>query len=346
MGVHFGGFVSINIQQAMSSVHNGLHRCEHSFFLDYYFCFDIMKMKGSDLMRKKRIRSTYAIILIVLMLCSGCAAFLQELDNTAVRQNTETMLDSLIANDFQTAYSLVHNFCSEEEFKAKFPKMRELLGNTDTYELKLLSIYTNYTLSNGNKRNVVTSVYEMTSESCRVIVNVRIVDQNDLASFYLTPYEKTDYYFTGTLNNMTDADWIQWSFLLLNVLTLGLAIFAFVDCCKQKIKNKALWLLLLSLGFASLGATISSAGFKIHFNLEWITAYSALIRYGSGIVTLRLMLPVGAIIYCIMRRRLLKDNAQTIAASDNEFESLEESCADQPASQAPESDEIESQQID
>ena len=302
------------------------------FFLIVPYIFDIMKMKGSDRMRKNLVKSVCVIILTVLILCSGCTAVLQELENAEVRQSTEGMLDALIANDFQTAYSLVNKICTEEDFKPAFTQMQELLGNVDTYELKLLSIYTNGTITNGQKSSSVSSVYEMTTKSGRVIVSIRMDDQVGLNSFHLTPYEKTDYYFTGTLSNLKDATGAQWGFLLLNVITIGFTVFALVDCSRQKIKKKALWILLLLLGFISLGATISSTSFRLNFNVGWITAYSALICYGSGTVMLRLMLPVGTIIYFAMRRSLLKESTPAIVTSEKEPETMEEEI---PSDQQP-----------
>ena len=297
---------------------------EHSIFLDYFVPVDIMKTKGSDRMRKKLVRSVCVVILTVLMLCSGCGAVLQGLENAEVRQSTEEMLNALIANDFQTAYSLVSKICAEEDFKPTFTQMRELLGNADSYELKLLSIYTNGTLTNGQKIRSVNSTYEMTTNSGRVIVSVRMDDRIGLSSFYLSPYEKTDYYFTGTLENMKDATGLQWCFLLLNVVAIGFTVFALVDCSRQKIKKKALWILVLLIGFVSVGATIAATSIRLNFNVGWITAYSALIRYGSGTVMLRLMLPVGTIVYFAMRRSLLKQSTPAIVTSENEPENTEE----------------------
>ena len=285
-------------------------------------------------MRKKLVMSVCIIILTVLILCSGCTAVLQELENAEVRQSTEKMLDALIANDLQAAYSLVNKICTEEDFKLAFTQMQQLLGNADAYELKLLSIYVNSSVTNGQKISSVSSVYEMTTKSRRVIVSIRMDDQIGLNSFYITPYEKSDYFFTGTLNSIKDATGAQWGFLLLNVIAIGLTVFALVDCSRQKIKKKALWILLLVLGFVSLGATISPTSFKLNFKVGWITAYSALIRYGSGTVMLRLMLPVGTIIYFAMRRSLLKESTPAIVTSEKEPETMEEEI---PSDQQPNS---------
>ena len=275
-------------------------------------------------MKRNTLIAVSAIILAVLLLCSGCAAALQVLEDAETRQNTEAMLDALITNDFQAAYSLVSENCPEEDFKSVFTQMQKLLANTDSYELKLLSIHANSEISNGQKSRSISSVYEMTTRSSRIIVSIKMDSQIGLCSFHLTPYENTDYHSIGTLENMENATGVQWALLLLNVITIALTAFAIVDCCRQRIKKKALWLLLLILGFFSIGATISPTNFRFNFNLGWITAYSALIRYGSGTVMLRLMLPVGTIIYFVMRRSLLTKNTPSNTPNEEQAEPYED----------------------
>ena len=290
-------------------------------------------------MKKNNIMAVCAIVLAVLVLCSGCAVAIQDLENAEIRQTTEAMLDALIANDPQAAYSLVSNICTEEDFKPIFTQMQALLGNEAVYELKLLSIYTNSAISNGPKSSSVSSVssvYEMTTKSEKLIVSITIDDQVGLSSFYLTPYEYTDYYFTGTLKSMEDATGSQWFVLLLNVIVLGFAVFALVDCCRRKIKRKVLWILLLILGFASVGATVFATGVRLNFNVGWITAYSALIRYGTGAVTLRLMLPVGAIVYFAKRRSLSQQSTTTVVPGNTYLQTPEEvSGIEQQSGQPP-----------
>lgn len=259
-------------------------------------------------MKKRNMVAVCAIFLAVLLLFGGCSEALQSLDNAQVRQSTEAMLDALIANDFQAAYALVSGICTEEEFAPTFSQLRELLQDTDSYELSLLYIHTGAGVSNGQKYKNISSVYEMTAESEKLIIEVRIDDQIGLTRFYVTPYEYTDYHYTGTLDKMQGATGVQWLVLLLNVAVMGVALFALVDCCRQKIKKKALWIAVLVLGFVTVGATVSATGFRLNFNIGWITAYCALVRYGSGTVMLRLMLPAGAIAYFAKRRSLLRQD--------------------------------------
>ena len=267
---------------------------------------DIIKEKGVAFMNRKHALVLIALILVLAVFCTGCAGFLQKMENSQLRSSTEAMLDALIGGDFQKAYGLVSNVCSQEEFQSVFPQLQQILGSGKTYELQMLSVYNNTRISNGEKTVTVSSVYQITTSSGRIIANVQMDDQIGLTTFQLTPYENTDYYFTGTLGHMKDANALQWVLLLLNVVSVCIGVFALVDCARKKIKNKVLWILLLVIGFATVGVSISGTSFRTNFNLGWITAYSALIRFGSGAITLRLMLPAGAIIYFGIRRSLIK----------------------------------------
>ncbi len=273
-------------------------------------------------MKKTNILAILAMALAVLMLCSGCSAVIDSMENQELRQTTESLLDALIADDFQAAYPLVSAICSESEFRLPYEQMKRVLAGTDSYELKLLSVYNNSSLTNGQTVRSVSSVYEMTTDSGKIIVSVVMIDGVGLSSFYLTPYEQTDYYATGTLTNMKGASAIQWVLLLLNVIPLGITVFAIVDCCKQPIRRKALWILLIVLGFVTIGITISSSTLTLNYSLAWISGYSALIIYGSGAVIFRLLFPIGAIIYLIARHSLLKKAAVAAAPVNNTPEPL------------------------
>lgn len=245
------------------------------------------------------------ISILLLSLC-GCSSLIEKFDNQELRQYTEAMLDSLIADDRDAAYLLVQDYCTEEELASVFPQMQEILGQPDTYELKLLSIYTNGQFVDGQQHTVTSATYELIADNRKMIVAVQKSNTSQcIQTFQLTPYELTDYYFTGTLQTMKDANVLQWILLLSNVISIGLAVFAIVDCCRHDIKKKALWILLSALGFFTIGVTLARTGINLNYNLGWITSYSALIRYGSGTIIARLMLPVGPVIYCIRRRALI-----------------------------------------
>lgn len=256
----------------------------------------------------------FLALILSLALIAGCSVNVQDYEDPQVRTYCETILDALIADDFQGAYAPFSGIYAESNFSGAYDQLREYLKGTQDYQLNLLSVHVNSSVTNGEKTKVIRSVYEMTHGDRRTIVNISLQDQAGIATFMLTPYEHTDYSATGTLGRMKGASPIQWLFLLLNAVSLGMAVYAMVDCVRRKMEKKVLWILVLAFGFFTVGTTISDSMFRMNFNLSWITAYSALIRYGSGTMVARLMLPVGAIAYFLSNRtksREIEEPAET-----------------------------------
>lgn len=271
-------------------------------------------------MKMLKISAIIVGMITILLSCCGCSAVKQIMDDEEIRGYTETMLDALIADDFDKAYAVVDDVCTEEEFSATFPEMQKLLSDTDDYTLELTSIYKNSSFANGETVNSTTASYEVVTETQTFVVNVQTNSACDnLCAFNIVPFEKTNYYYTGTIDSMKNATATQWVMLLLNLPAIGVAIFALADCCRKKIKNKAFWIIFIILGFAALSATLGTSSISFNVNIGWMSAYSALVRYGGGMMVFRLMLPVGAIVYLFMRNKLNEKSvpvAETAQISD------------------------------
>ena len=69
-------------------------------------------------------------------------------------------------------------------------------------------------------------------------------------------------------------------------------------------KKKWLWLLLIALGYMIFSLIVTQEQFRVGMNVGAILNYTSLIRYSTGGFTLRLMIPVGAIVYLICRKTL------------------------------------------
>lgn len=267
-------------------------------------------------MKKVRLFAALLLLFSLALLCAGCTPNLEAFENMDSRLHTESILDALIADDFQSAYTSFSNICSESEFTTIFQQMQELVLGTEKYGLKLLQIQNQTSIINSAQTKTIYSTYEMMSDSGRMIIDIVINEDSDILSFYITPYEHTGYYVTGMLANMEDATAVQWVFLVLNIIPLGFTIYAVVDCCRQKIRKKALWIIWLLLGFATIGFTLSASSVRLNFNLGWLTGYTSLIRYGSGAMVVRFMLPAAAISYFAARKTLLQKAAAESAPNE------------------------------
>ncbi len=247
------------------------------------------------------------MVLVFVLLLSGCSALVQSFENKELRDHTDVMLNAVLMNDPDAAYTLVSDICSKSEFDPVFSKMYDMLKDVESYELKLISINQKSSFNDGKGVTTTDSVYEMKAQGKKYIVSVqKRSDFEKLSSFYVTPYEKTNLYYTGVIQNMKDASLLQWGFLLSNLVVIALMVIALIDCCRHKIKLKPLWVVIILLGALSLGATISASSFHFNFNLMWFAAYTAFVRYGGGQVTVRFVIPWGIALYFVLRHWLIK----------------------------------------
>ena len=261
-------------------------------------------------MKRIRIIAFCIVMAVMLFACSGCSALVAKFEDEKTRGYTELVLDAVVDEELDTAYTIFEDFCTKDDFAPTFYEMADMLKDVESYELKLLSVNKNTNYSNGSAVTEIHSVYEMSSDDARYIVDVKtnsLVEK--LSSFYVTPFEDTDYYYTGTVAKMKDANAFQWIMLLSNILIIGFTVFALIDCIRRKVKLKALWIIVIIIGFFSVGVTLSRGGINFNVNLGWLTAYTALIRYGGGTVVARIMIPVGAAAYFILRRLIIKKPA-------------------------------------
>lgn len=250
-------------------------------------------------MKKFRI---FAVLLLVLVILAGCSVNVQDYEDPQVRGQCEAILGALLTGDYEGAYGPFRNSVAESDFAPAYDQLRQYLAGTEDYELTLLSIHINTKKTDGEKTKVTSAVYEMDHAGKKTVLNISVQEGVGVVTFMLTPYEDTDYSSTGTLGRMKGASWVQWLFLLLNLVSLGVTVYAVAHCARRKMEKKVLWILVLVFGFFTVGATISDTVFRTDFTLSWVTAYSALIRYGSGTLVARLMLPVGAIVYFLTNR--------------------------------------------
>lgn len=251
----------------------------------------------------KRIGLLFLAAALVLSL-AGCGEIKVE-DDPEIRRGVEAFLDALTAKDADGAYAAVYSGIGQGDFNAAFAQMVPCVEGMEDYTLELM----HYNYSNRNGVETIQTTYRMTAgEKCVIVTASRIEGYEGLTGIHVVPEEQTTLRHTGTLGHMAGADAFQWVMLVLGILVWGFVIWMIVDCCRRKITRKALWLVLIILGTLVLTLTLSSGSVNFRFNFGLYLQLSALIRYGDGSSQLALVVPVGAIIYCAMRRRLVKQD--------------------------------------
>ncbi len=258
-------------------------------------------------MKRSRLYLFLSLILAMSLIFCSCSALVAAFEDEKTRGYTDLVLNAIIDEDLDSAYSIFSDISTKDDFAPVFYEMKNLIKDVETYELKLLSINTNSTLSGGQSITETRSVYEMTTNGNKYIVESKISNlYPKLSSFWIVPFEDTDYYYTGTITTMKDAGIVQWVILLGNLLIIGFMTFALIDCCRHKVKLKALWIIIIILGIGAFSITFGPTQLNFNLNFGWLTAYNALIRYGGGSNTLRVMLPLGSIAYFALRYFIIK----------------------------------------
>lgn len=270
------------------------------------------------------------LMLVLVLALAGCsrteswqtmldsAEKLGELaEDASLRQSTQLMLDSLIHDDFDSAYALISGAVTKEQFQPLYDGLLPILQNVESYEL--IASYKAAKVT--DDASYVAVRYLFVAQDLKLVVEAtRQEGVEGLIGFLVNEYQETT--VTGTVGSMKGADAGQWIFLVIALAEVGFIMWMLVDCCRRKIHRKWLWLLVVALGSVALNISLGS-GFQIHMNVGlFLNLYTALLRYTTGEVTVRLMVPLGAVLYLCLRKKLLAQpqNAAQEAADREETE--------------------------
>ena len=253
------------------------------------------------------------IVLVLILLClAGCgqqdewekslkAAHTMSglVDDPQLRANTEQMLDALIADDPQSAYAALYEGADYNRFLEIYGQLRMALSNLKSYQLTPSQI--NKTVTNGIA--TVSVRYMMIAGEQRYFVDAtRAEDDDGLVAFYVNEYISV--ITNGTLSNMEGASVLQWIILVVGMGEIAFVLWAFVDCCRRKLRRKWLWLLLIALGYIITQAVVTPEQFRTGVRIGAFLTYTCLMHYSTGGFALQIILPAGAIIYMALRKRL------------------------------------------
>lgn len=267
----------------------------------------------------KKFRTIACVLLILLMLMmAGCGAqdeweaaqkaagLLSGItEDPQLRADTEKLLDAIISDEYAAAWDALYEEIDAAEFRRMYVELQPHLAEMENYEL--VPSYINKSVNNGVSSTFVR--YMMTAGKQRFFVEVARVEGYDgLFSFYINEYQPV--ITTGTLGNMQGADVLQWIFLIVGMLEIVFALCVFVDCCRHKMRKKWLWLVIIGLGYVVFQLMTTPEQFRVGMRWGAILSYTSLLRYSTGGFTLCIMIPAGALVYLVLRKRLFANFAR------------------------------------
>ncbi len=246
-----------------------------------------------------------AILMTVVLLLSFTACNPADLaeENAEVREMTEDMLDAILDNDPTAAYALFPSL-TQTEFDSFFPAARQYFDGVESYTLTMIGV--NVNVKNGVTQ--YTAVYRMETNTQPYEITASTASNVEgFYGFHVISEEDSTVRFTGTLTTMKGANATQWVLLIVGLATYAFLIAVLVDCCRQKIKMKWLFILMIIFGSVATLFTVQSSGFNFNFNFLNILSYTALMIYQNppDAAQLRIFVPVGAIVYLCLRKKLI-----------------------------------------
>jgi hypothetical protein len=276
---------------------------------------------------RSRIFALLASILLVVCLISTLAGCGDKEKNEKVTRLTEGFLDAIIANDPDTAYSLMTSGVSRAEFDTFFSQIRKIFDGVKSYKLSQTGWYAS--IDNGITSYKVT--FNMKADNgSEYQVETTITDG----------YENISYIHITSTATAAPASPLLIPFKIImpviSIATITFAVWMIVDCAKRKLSKKALWIIVILLG-ASVTLTVGN-GFSINWMVGLAFASSS-VKASGGALSIRLAAPVGAIIYFIIRKKLTKSTSAPVIDDTIEVVNVDGADATVPVTETIEGEE-------
>jgi len=257
-----------------------------------------------------KIRSLFLIPLcLLILLCSGCSSLI---DDKEIHAQTQAMIAGIRAGDLYACMDLLSDSTDARSLVVSFQEMYQLLPETGDYEMTAVQMYRS--TSNGIKTTQVR--YKLTFEDAAFYADAAILgDEPGLTAFRLIPIEEKA--VSGrSPNALSSYTPLQWFILCFGLMGYAFMLWMFIDCLRRKIQLKWLWCLVILLGTFIVAISQGNGSFSASANLGLFFNYTALTLRDDGGFMLRICFPLGAVIYCILRRSLTAKACQAARPSE------------------------------
>lgn len=281
------------------------------------------------------------LLLLCCLLLSGCQ-LMQELGSTLTDNMlsivadkaaetgadalTRQFIDGILSNDPEKSHAVFVPGVEMEQVIAVFPQFQANLPDVDAYTLTPTHWSSN--TENGVTMHAFQFHLTMADETF-IVETLQMGGVEGLYNINISPLQEA----AGSAVSADSPPAAEIAFLLLTLAIFALMLWALIDCCRHHFKRRWLWVLLIL--FANLLLTFTLDGGKLHFQFSiglYLTE-NQLVLTNSGFL-LRMMVPLGAIIYLCRRKRLHAPARTSFAEA---FE--------QPAAETPQEENHEPEEV-
>ncbi len=239
-----------------------------------------------------KLRKILSLIICAFLLLSCLFSLISctsEEQNANAEAVASDVVMAMVEGDFNRAYKYFSNDISVSDFRDFFDKASLYFADIGEYTMTPVGWQVN--VNNGVSTYTVT--FRIAGERKSVMLAATFLSESD-AMTHLNIVPATTYF---------SDDIIPWQIILVlfSLLVIAFIVWMIVDCAKSSIKNKLIYVILI------LAGVHISCAFGTSFDLSFKVILLEHISYimTNGIATsVNVSLPVGAVIYFFLRKRL------------------------------------------
>ena len=250
-------------------------------------------------MTLKRIIPIVLLCLCALMLLCSCKQITPDLSDK--QADAAELMDCVIAEDKDAAMAFLEQMPvqSQAQLEAFWNELLRIYDGAKTYEIKFVSWNTTYSYT--NQTQITDVVYQIKADT-KATAEVRLT------------YNTNDFLYGINVTDITPKNTpviitVRVLLIVYFLLTIAFCVWMIVDCIKRPIRLKVLWIILIMIAvmpqFSLIGTSI---GFRLIFGL--ITR-CGIIQATASSFLLRIPVPIGALIYFLIRKKLKRKKDKT-----------------------------------
>lgn len=250
---------------------------------------------------KKTIAMFTGLVFLLVLLLSGCAESIKTPDQDKLMAD---IFNSIESENYDTAKKLMTGLISESDLDQALPSIAEYIhGNIKEY--KKIGYYFHTSVSNSDKINSQTLTYNVKTDYDDYNVEMVLLQKNGGAwnIYGYNVIRASEANVTGSLLDLSNFDFLQLFLLIFSAGSLALIIIAIVKCAKSPIRRKALWIVLIIL--LQIGFSVAQSASRSEFRIMLFLGMSSLFKYSDGSYALSVIVPLGAILFLCLRKRLI-----------------------------------------
>ena len=191
-------------------------------------------------MNKTRVLTIILCLFVILSLLCGCAKE-DEAANARLETATRGMLDAILADDAETAYTYLKEAATEEDFRTWYAQVRGMLAGVTAYTLEPLKAKET---ENGYGLSLLVRTEGTRGEVTYAVTAYEMAENAGFSGFYFQ--ENASY--IGTITTMKEANAGQWCTLIFGMLAWVVTLLAIVDCYLHAGDRRGMMLIIILLG--------------------------------------------------------------------------------------------------